>query len=105
MTAVISREEADKIGSDFEKIASREEKKPSGSNVKLVLAVVTVLIVILLILIYFYVKGGGALLSKLSKTSSQANLQDALVANQGPQMPQTLFGGEPIDISGGRQLE
>lgn len=104
MTAVISREEADKISGDFEKIASREEKKAPGSNVKLVLIVVTVLIIVLFVLAYFYLKG-GSFLNKLGRPRNEVNSQDALASNQGPQMPQALFGGEPIDVSGGRQLE
>jgi hypothetical protein len=94
MTAVISREEADRISGDFEKICSREEKVVTKSNIKLVLAVVTVLIIILLVLIYLYFKGG--LLNTLIRPNAAVVANDAFAANQGPQMPQPLFGGEQV---------
>lgn len=120
MSSAISREEADKIGSDFEKIASRDgQSKPTKSNIKIVLVVVTVMVVMLIILIYFYLKNPNNVLAKRgSKLTLATVANDGLNLEMGqsqmPHMPhlqnpnyqmqnQTsgtpLFGGQPIDLS------
>jgi hypothetical protein len=108
MTSTLSREEADKISGDFEKICSREEKVATKSNVKIVLIVVTVVIVILLILIYLYFKGSlptGPLINKLMRSNAEVGNSDVLsTTNQGPQMPQPLFGGEQVLLSNRAEL-
>lgn len=102
MTSSISREEADKISGDFEKIASRDSKsKATKSNIKIVLVVVTVMVVILLILVYVYFKGPGIIKLNSKPTSPQAEFS----VGAEPQLPQALqnsnysiHGGQPIEL-------
>lgn len=120
MTSAISREEADKIGSDFEKIASRDghPKSPKSpkSNIKIVLIVVTVLLVVLMILLYVYLKNPNNRITNRQSKLTVAPVDNGsltLVQAPMPQNPQAfqnyqmqtqatgtpLFGGQPIDLS------
>ena len=111
MSSTISRDDADKISGDFEKIASRDEKsKGVKSNIKIVLIVVTVMVVMLILLIYFYLKNPKDLIANLSskfKTPqvelSLTNDQPQAFQNQNYPIPATvgspLFGGQPLDLS------
>ena len=121
MSSTISRAEDDKISSDFEKIASRDEKsKAPKSNIKVVIAIVTVLVIVLIVLLYFYMKNPNNLLAKRGSKLTVATVANdgfgsgGLEVGQMPHMPQLqnsnyaiggqtsgtpLFGGVPIDLN------
>lgn len=68
-----SREDIEKIVSDFDKIAKRDEKKPPVKNVKLMLFVVTILIIAIIVGIYFYMSKNKKSIKVDGKAESSAS--------------------------------
>jgi len=51
-----SREELEKVTSDFSRIANRPENKPAASNMKARLTVMTIIIAVIIVAVVYYVK-------------------------------------------------
>ncbi len=100
MTSAISREDADKISGDFEKIASRDERSKSvKSNIKVVIAIVTILVIVMAVLLYFYLKNPNNLITTRLGARANLHVENGFNLEAGNQLPQQSFGGQPINVS------